>query len=845
MSTASLTLPKGLPPLPLQSTQHSHITALASSLQTMSATSNSACSSCDGLSRRSRHLDSLTSPASETSALLALASSNLQSTSGALKDARDKFDTVADCEPAIERLFWGAREACKEVAMHAERQGRGGVLPVSMKRLVDGSSNKSGGEGTMSLLKPRQNNDTMSPLTEQELYAGADAMEIVRDAHGYFAKRVEWRSTKETMADLERVHFIGVDAMGLLVTGHLTGAGAAVRRKVDAPPAPDTNKKSSGQRRSSVRVTAAERAEETAAKTRDRLQEALQNRDLMKSVGEYEEYLPLSTRVVRELRAIFECLGGMHSDGNSLLLSASSMPSYIPPPEPSLPPGGKVLRTEKVGSGHYTQTTMQSLKTGFPQLDSYGEARRSVAYASVDGYCRQLRTARKKLMPPDGSAGSAIALAQIVDSAARDAVRCIEHTMVVVSGEKSVYRCVVSPTSSSHQNDESGPQYQRALSGCYSFVVSAAVDRLLDLIEYTFLREAGCSINLGSVGDGGAGPGNSEMDIRAAGSAAAAGLRIVDGVRMLGPSLSRLCDLASIGSGESTIASALCISLHRSTVKNCSKTLENLARSIQLDPLEGTKHVPTDARVAKVSSDVVHAIRVISPFASAYKSVSKRRNLPWDEGMGDDAGEIDIFVRFLIKQLIVSLQGKAQNYKNEENPDNQAKTHLFMMNNMYYLLDSLGPDGYEHINDESENYRIKAPWFQSKMNKIFEGEKAKYLASWEVLNNHLTKVDERELNYKDKKDILSLESGRLIKSRFSGFIEDFERIYLVHRTFTVIDPKLRETLQNDIRNVFMARYKAFFDRYASIKFSKKNMENYLKYPPNKLDSLIGQLFASK
>lgn len=858
MASSSLALPKGLPPLPLhfQSTNNNssdqqqqqqqqlypHIVALTSSLQTMSATSHSACRSCDGLSRRSRHLDSLTSPASETSALLALASSNLQTTSGALKDAREKFDTVADCEPAVERLFWGAREACKEVALHAERQGRGGVLPASMKRLVDGGETKG---GTMSLLKPRQSNhnsDTTSPLTEQELYAGADAMEIVRDAHGYFAKRREWKSTKETMDDLERVHYIGVDAMGLLVTGHLTGAGAAVRRKIDAPAAPDTSNKKSPARRSSTRVTAAERSEETAAKTRDRLQEALQNRDLMKSIGEYEEYLPLSTRVVRELRAIFECLGGMPTDGKGLLLSSANAPTYIPPPEPSLPPGGKVLRTEKVGSGHYTQATMQLLQTGYPQLDSYGEARRSVAYASVDGYCRQLRNARKKLMPPEGTVGSAIAQAQIVDSAARDAVRCIEHTMVVVSGEKSVYRTTISSNQQHH--DEAGPHYQRALAASYSFVVSAAVDRLLDLIEYTFLREAGCANNLGTVGEGAIGStGDAPVDIRATGSAAAAGLRIVDGVRMLGPSLSKLCDLSSIGSGESSIASALCISLHRTTVKNCSKTLENLARSIQLDPLDGPKHVPTDARVAKVSSDVVHAIRSISPFISAYKSVSKRRALPWDQSIGDDAGEIDVFVRFLIKQLIASLQGKAQTYKSDENPDAQAKSHLFMMNNTYYLLDLLGPDGYEQANDDDENYRIKAPWFNQKMNKIFESEKAKYLASWEVLNNHLTKVDERELSYKDNKDILSLESGRLIKSRFSGFIEDFERVYLVHRTFTVIDHKLRDQLQNDIRRVFLGRYKAFYDKYANIKFSKKNMETYLKYPPEKLSGLIGQLFA--
>ena len=46
-----------------------------------------------------------------------------------------------------------------------------------------------------------------------------------------------------------------------------------------------------------------------------------------------------------------------------------------------------------------------------------------------------------------------------------------------------------------------------------------------------------------------------------------------------------------------------------------------------------------------------------------------------------------------------------------------------------------------------------------------------------------------------------------------------ERVYLAHRGFTVIDPKFREMLQNDIRGVFLARYKAFFDKYSRIQFS--------------------------
>jgi exocyst complex protein 7 len=448
------------------------------------------------------------------------------------------------------------------------------------------------------------------------------------------------------------------------------------------------------------------------------------------------------------------------------MISTGAMPSQVVEPTPSLPPGGKVLRTEKVGSGHYTNMTMKPLKTGFPHLDSYGEARKSVAYASVDGYCRQLRNARKKIL--SSTPGSAAMSHANVDAAARDAVRCIEHCMVVVSGEKSVHRCVVTNAQNPDEKN-SDPHYERALLMSYSYVSSAAVDRLLDLIEYTFLREGGCATNLAGVDGVETIP---DLDIRAAASAAVAGLRIVDGVRMLGPSLSKLCEITggtSKGPSEATIASALCISLHRSTVKNCSKTLENLARAIQNDPLDGPKHRPSDARVATVSSDVVHAIRIISPFVSAYKSVSKRRALAWDQEVGERAADMDTFVRFLVKQLVISLQGKAQNYRND-GPDGNAKGNLFMMNNTFYILELLGPTGDEKADED--NHRITLPWFKTKVSKIFENEKTRYLTHWEVLNTHLTAVDDNELNYQNNKDVLSLESGRLLKSRFSGFIED-------------------------------------------------------------------------
>ncbi len=68
------------------------------------------------------------------------------------------------------------------------------------------------------------------------------------------------------------------------------------------------------------------------------------------------------------------------------------------------------------------------------------------------------------------------------------------------------------------------------------------------------------------------------------------------------------------GSNEgASIASTLCIAIHRTTVKNTSRTLENLAKAIQDDPVTGGSVRVKDARVAPLTCDVVRAVRLVSP----------------------------------------------------------------------------------------------------------------------------------------------------------------------------------------------------------------------------------------
>lgn len=356
--------------------------------------------------------------------------------------------------------------------------------------------------------------------------------------------------------------------------------------------------------------------------TRSRLADALQNRDLLKSIGESEEYQPVEARPIREIRAVFDCLGSFGYN-----LGAVSKREY-----PGLTaifgvPAQKVIRTDKVGSGFYTNLLNEPLKTGFPQVDSYGEARKDVAYTAVDAYYRRVKADRKKRLEKAAAQGS-IEQVDEADTAARDAVRCLEHAMIVAAGEKAVFKVIVTPSLMQHEDyddevaEEMSPFFKKACTGAYSHVVGSIVNRTLDIFETVYLKEGGIGQASGSK------TGAVGLTVVSAASAAAAGLRMLDGVRMLGPSLAKLCEMP-IGDGvtdpNSSLAAILCIALHRTTVKNTARTLENLAKAIQEDPLKGPFHRPKDASVSSVSRDVVFAIRLIAPFVSAYKTVSKRR----------------------------------------------------------------------------------------------------------------------------------------------------------------------------------------------------------------------------
>ena len=139
----------------LKTESRRRLDALNLSLKKMQSSTNEAGLCCDQLSKRARQLDSLTSPASDASSMLSKASNNLGATLVLMKDAREKFDTVVDCEPAIERLHRGI------VTMQNEKSGKA----KKARHNPFGDKNDK---------------DKNVILSEQDVYAAADSMEIIR-----------------------------------------------------------------------------------------------------------------------------------------------------------------------------------------------------------------------------------------------------------------------------------------------------------------------------------------------------------------------------------------------------------------------------------------------------------------------------------------------------------------------------------------------------------------------------------------------------------------------------------------------------------------------------------------
>jgi hypothetical protein len=84
---------------------------------------------------------------------------------------------------------------------------------------------------------------------------------------------------------------------------------------------------------------------------------------------------------------------------------------------------------------------------------------------------------------------------------------------------------------------------------------------------------------------------------------------------------------------------------------------------------------------------------------------------------------------------------------------------------------------------------------------------------------------------------------RLLKAKFMIFNTGMDALLAQQGEWRVSSSVLRESLSNQLVQRILSTYTPFFSSYSSVKFSKKHMEEYLKYTPVQVENHLKGFFG--
>lgn len=249
-------------------------------------------------------------------------------------------------------------------------------------------------------------------------------------------------------------------------------------------------------------------------------------------------------------------------------------------------------------------------------------------------------------------------------------------------------------------------------------------------------------------------------------------------------------------------------------------------------------------------------------FQSLFEELSRATKLPWetdDDRQDRDEPRIRIYGQHIFHCLLSNLRQKAEALRKVEGVDALSaagRPHLFLMNNANYIVKAFR-GAEENLRSptnarasslsgatNSFNASVLPEAFIDRMARLVDEEKDKFNAAvWMPLIDPLRDVSSLSLEYSKGTSVLTLESGRQIKSRFTNFNTSLEEIYQHQKVFSVPDSSVRQRLRNQAKETVVGPYTNFFNKVSDIQFSKKHMEQYLRFPPKTVSTMLDDLFS--
>jgi len=189
----------------------------------------------------------------------------------------------------------------------------------------------------------------------------------------------------------------------------------------------------------------------------------------------------------------------------------------------------------------------------------------------------------------------------------------------------------------------------------------------------------------------------------------------------------------------------------------------------------------------------------------------------------------------IMQALQTNLDGKSKQYKD------QALTHLFLMNNIHYMVRSVRrSEAKDLLGDD---------WVQRHRRIVQQNANSYKRNAWSKI---LQCLSIQGLASSGGGSSMGGDGGNssgasraLIKERFRTFNMQFEELHQKQSQWTVPDSELRESLRLAVAEVLLPAYRSFVKRFGPMVESGKNPQKYIRYTAEDLERMLGEFFEGK
>ncbi|PON84375.1 Exocyst complex protein [Trema orientale] len=267
-------------------------------------------------------------------------------------------------------------------------------------------------------------------------------------------------------------------------------------------------------------------------------------------------------------------------------------------------------------------------------------------------------------------------------------------------------------------------------------------------------------------------------------------------------------------------------SLTKRLAQTAQETFGDFEEAVEKD---ATKTAVFDGTVHPLTSYVINYVK----FLFDYQSTLRQLFQEFENG-GESSSQLASVTMQIMQALQTNLDGKSKQYKDP------ALTHLFLMNNIHYMVRSVRRSEAKDLlgDDWVQRHRRIVQQHANQYKRNAWGKILQCLTIQGLTSSGGSSVGGDGGNS-------SGVSRALVKDRFKIFNMQFEELHQKQSQWTVPDTELRESLRLAVAEVLLPAYRSFVKRFGPLVENGKNPQKYIRYSAEDLDRMLSEFFEGK